>query len=47
MKYDQETDCWCVDLERRKYGLHCGEDFVIYIGGQLIPCRLEVDSNGI
>lgn len=44
MKYDEETDRWYVELEGRNYGLHCGECFEIYIGGQLIPCRLEMDS---
>ncbi|WP_245552938.1 DUF5348 domain-containing protein [Brevibacillus massiliensis] len=44
MKYDEETDRWCVELEGRNYGLHCGECFEIYIGGQSIPCRIEKDA---
>jgi hypothetical protein len=44
MHYDQMRDQWCLDLAGRKYGLHCGESFELYIGRKAIPCQLELDS---
>lgn len=44
MRYDQMQDQWYVDLTGRKYGLHCGESFELYIGHEAIPCQLELGS---
>ncbi|WP_442950536.1 DUF5348 domain-containing protein [Paenibacillus sp. D9] len=29
--YEPDRDEWCVDLGRRRYGLHCGECFTIHL----------------
>ncbi|QQK74890.1 DUF5348 domain-containing protein [Salicibibacter cibarius] len=42
MHYDQHQDQWSVELQGRKYSLHCGESFELYIGRKSIPCRLEL-----
>jgi len=44
IRYDQIQDQWCVELDGREYGLHCGESFELYIGRKTIPCRLELAS---
>lgn len=43
MAYNQETDCWMVQLGGRAFGLHCGEHFMLCFGDKYIPCRLEMD----
>ena len=30
-------------LGGRDYGLHCGEHMELYVGGNPLPCRLELD----
>ena len=42
MRYDYIQDQWCVDLNGREYGLHCGEKLELYVGRRTIPCRLEL-----
>ncbi|MDC3424245.1 DUF5348 domain-containing protein [Aquibacillus sp. 3ASR75-11] len=42
MFYDPEEEQWYVDIQGRKYGLHCGETIYFYIGRNAIPCRLEL-----
>jgi hypothetical protein len=44
MHYDQMQEQWYVDLAGRKYGLHCGESFELYIGRKAIPCQLELSN---
>ena len=43
MRYDPALERWYVELQGRNYGLHCGEGLDIYIGGEPIPCSLELD----
>lgn len=43
MRFDSECERWCVELQGRNYGLHCGESVEIYIGGEPFPCSLEMD----
>lgn len=43
MRFDPEHDRWCVELQGRNYGLHCGEYVELYIGGKPVSCRLELD----
>lgn len=43
MHFDAEQQRWCVALQGRNYGLHCGESLEIYLGKEPIPCRLELD----
>lgn len=42
MRYSQTQDQWYVEIHGRKYSLHCGESFDLYIGGKSIPCRIEL-----
>ncbi|WP_099354676.1 DUF5348 domain-containing protein [Fredinandcohnia onubensis] len=42
MRYDYEQEQWYVDIQGRKYALHCGESFELHIGKKTIPCRLEL-----
>jgi len=44
MRYDPEQERWTVFIDKRLYGLHCGESFGLFIGTMLIPCRLEFDQ---
>jgi len=44
MQYDHIQDQWYIDLAGRKYDLHCGESFELYIGNKAIPCQLELGS---
>ena len=43
MRFDPELERWCVELQGRNYGLHCGESVELYIGGEPVSCRLELD----
>ncbi len=43
MRFDREYERWCVELQGRNYGLHCGESMELYIGGEPVACRLERD----
>lgn len=45
MIYDHDVACWRVALNGRSYPLHCGECFELRIGGDKIPCRLELDRD--
>ena len=45
MFYDADSECWCVQLNDKIYGLNCGESFKLSIDGKLIPCTLELDSD--
>lgn len=42
MRYDELQDQWVVVLNGKKYGLHCGESFELYVGQMAIPCQLEL-----
>lgn len=42
MHYDEVQDQWVVVLNGKKYGLHCGESFELYIGEMAITCQLEL-----
>lgn len=44
MHFDRTRDQWYVELAGRKYGLHCGESFELYIGRKAIACQLELGS---
>ncbi|CAM3958965.1 DUF5348 domain-containing protein [Paenibacillus alkaliterrae] len=43
MWYDPTTDRWSVDLQGRRYELHCGETLELYIGGEPVLCSVEMD----
>ncbi|MGV2886062.1 DUF5348 domain-containing protein [Paenibacillus taichungensis] len=43
--YEPDRDEWCVDLGQRRYGLHCGECFTLYVGNKAYECRLELDTD--
>jgi hypothetical protein len=43
MFYDKKSDRWCVELEDGSYELHCGDGFEIYLGQQVLRCRIEKD----
>jgi hypothetical protein len=43
MHYDSMIDRWCAELDGDEYGLHCGESFELYVGGDPVPCRIEMD----
>ncbi|SFM05150.1 hypothetical protein SAMN03159341_1157 [Paenibacillus sp. 1_12] len=45
MCFDPDQDRWYVELNGRNFGLHCGEGFDLYIGGEPFPCRLEMDRH--
>lgn len=43
--YDNDLECWMVELNGRTFGLHCGECFELVIGNNRVPCRLELDNH--
>ena len=43
MQYDADADRWYVILNDKKCWMHCGEGFELYICGDQVPCRLELD----
>lgn len=45
MRFDPKHERWYVELQGRSYGLHCGEQMEIYIDGQPVVCRLELDQD--
>lgn len=42
MFYDETLNRWMVDVGGSVSELHCGECFDLVIGGEGIPCRLEL-----
>ncbi|WP_235241976.1 DUF5348 domain-containing protein [Paenibacillus alkaliterrae] len=45
MRFDKAQQRWIVALGGRDYGLHCGEILELYVDGEPIPCRLELDQH--
>lgn len=43
MQFDSEQGCWYVELQGSNYGFHCGEHVKLYMGGQPVVCRFELD----
>lgn len=44
MSFDDQHDCWTIELNDRRYPLHCGECFELILGTSKVPCRLELDE---
>ena len=43
MQFDPEHGRWYVELLGTNYDFHCGEHVEIYMGGQPVVCRFELD----
>ncbi len=45
LSYDSDDDCWYAVNGTKRYVLHCGETLEFLMGGQMVPCRLEVSHD--